>query len=420
MNQQSPQDVRGSLLTIGDEILLGDILNTNAHHIAGALRAHGFRLAKVVVVEDAEEAIAFQLEQLTAESRFVIVTGGLGPTDDDRTKSAVARAFSVPMAVNEADLKHLMARVEARGGTWSESLGRLAELPQGATRLAPGRPMAGFLLEHRGVPCYFLPGVPHEMETLLAEVVLPDLGRRFPHRPVCRKRILRIQGLMESEINERLKAFDPSMHGIKLGYLPQTGENWVTLLASSCDEHEADKLLQKAEEKLTALLGEAHVIGRDEETLESIVGAMLRDRGWKLAVAESCTGGLLAARIVAVAGASDYFDRGLVTYSNQAKRDLLGVPEELLKEYGAVSRPVCEAMVLGVRRHCGADAALAVTGIAGPSGGSAEKPVGTVFIGCSLQARVMVERHQFYGTRRLIQEQSVQEALALLWRMLRS
>lgn len=420
MDRGTTQDVRGSLLTIGDEILLGDILNTNAHHIAGVLRAQGFRLGKVVVVEDAEEAIAFQLEQLTAESRFVIVTGGLGPTDDDRTKSAVARAFALPMAVDEADLKHLMARVQARGGTWSDRLGRLAQLPQGATRMAPGRPMAGFFLEHRGVPCYFLPGVPHEMETLLAEVVLPDLVRRFPDRPVCRKRILRIHGLMESEINERLSGFDPASFGIKLGYLPQTGENWVTLLATACCENDAEKILHEAEEKLVTLLGRAHLIGRDEDTLEAVVGAMLRERGWMLAVAESCTGGLLAARITAVAGASDYFDRGFVTYSNQAKQDLLGVPEELLREHGAVSRPVCEAMARGALRHSRADAALAVTGIAGPSGGSAQKPVGTVFIGCALRGQVMVERHHFHGSRRLVQEHSVQEALALLWRMLRS
>jgi nicotinamide-nucleotide amidase len=420
MDRGTPQDVRGSLLTIGDEILLGDILNTNAHHIAGALRAQGFRLGKVVVVEDAEEAIAFQLEQLTAESRFVIVTGGLGPTDDDRTKSAVARAFALPMAVDETDLKHLMDRVQARGGTWSDRLGRLAELPQGATRMAPGRPMAGFFLEHRGVPCYFLPGVPHEMETLLADVVLPDLRRRFPERPACRKRILRIHGLMESEINERLSGFDPALYGIKLGYLPQTGENWVTLLATACCETDAEKILQAAEEKLVTLLGPAHVIGRDEETLEAVVGAMLRDRGWKLAVAESCTGGLLAARITAVAGASDYFDRGFVTYSNQAKQDLLGVPGELLREHGAVSHPVCEAMARGALRHSRADAALAVTGIAGPSGGSAQKPVGTVFIGCALRGQLTVERHHFYGSRRVVQEHSVQEALALLWRMLRS
>lgn len=420
MDRGTTPDVRGSLLTIGDEILLGDILNTNAHHIAGALRAQGFRLGKVVVVEDAEEAIAFQLEQLTADSRFVIVTGGLGPTDDDRTKSAVSRAFALPMAVDERDLKHLMARVEARGGTWNERLGRLAELPQGATRMAPGRPMAGFFLEHRGVPCYFLPGVPHEMETLLKEVVLPDLMRRFPERPVCRKRVLRVHGLMESEINERLKTFDPGSHGIKLGYLPQTGENWVTLLASAWSETDAENLLRAAEQHLVALLGEAHIIGRDDETLESVVGAMLRDRGWKLAVAESCTGGLLAARITAVAGASDYFDRGFVTYSNEAKHDLLEVPQELLKEYGAVSRPVCEAMARGALRHSQADAAVAVTGIAGPSGGSAQKPVGTVFIGCATHERVLVERHHFWGGRQLVQAQSVQEALALLWRMLRS
>lgn len=420
MDQKICSDIRGSLLTIGDEILLGDILNTNAHHIAGVLRAHGFRLQRVVVVEDAEEAIALQLEQLTAQSRFVIVTGGLGPTDDDRTKSAVTRAFALPMAVNEADLESLMARVKARGGEWSDRLGRLAQLPQGAVRLAPGRPMAGFSLEHHGVPCYFLPGVPHEMETLLQEVVLPDLMRRFPERPACCQRVLRIYGLMETEINERLTGFDAVAYGVKVGYLPQTAENWVTLLASATDAQEAQRRLNAAEKELVLLLGEDHVIGRDDESLEKVVGTLLRQRAWKLAVAESCTGGLLAARLTALSGASDYFDRGFVTYSNQAKSELLGVPEELLQRHGAVSRPVCEAMVQGVLERSKVQAALAVTGIAGPTGGSTQKPVGTVFIGGAVGTRTVVEQHHFQGGRRLVQEQSVQHALALLWRMLRS
>ncbi|MGQ9484090.1 MAG: CinA family nicotinamide mononucleotide deamidase-related protein [Desulfosoma sp.] len=420
MDQERCSEIRGSLLTIGDEILLGDILNTNAHHIAGVLRAHGFRLQRVVVVEDAEEAIALQLEQLTAQSRFVIVTGGLGPTDDDRTKSAVTRAFALPMAVDEADLKGLMARVKARGGQWSDRLGRLAQLPQGAVRLAPGRPMAGFSLEHRGVPCYFLPGVPHEMETLLQEVVLPDLMRRFPERPACAQRVLRIYGLMETEINERLSAFDAVSYGVKVGYLPQTAENWVTLLASATDTAEAQRRLNGAEKELVSLLGLDYVIGRDDESLEKVVGTLLRQRAWKLAVAESCTGGLLAARLTALPGASDYFDRGLVTYSNQAKSELLGVPQELLQTHGAVSRPVCEAMVQGVLERSKVQAALAVTGIAGPTGGSTEKPVGTVFIGGAVGKRTVVEQHHFQGSRPFVQEQSVQHALALLWRMLRS
>ncbi|MEJ5348934.1 MAG: nicotinamide-nucleotide amidohydrolase family protein [Desulfosoma sp.] len=420
MGQKICPDIRGSLLTIGDEILLGEILNTNAHHIAGVLKAHGFRLQKVVVVEDVEEAIAMQLEQLTAQSRFVIVTGGLGPTDDDRTKSAVTQAFALPMAVDETDLKSLMDRVEARGGVWTERLSRLAQLPQGAIRLAPGRPMAGFSLEHQGVPLYFLPGVPHEMEILLQEVVLPDLMRRFPERPVCGQRFLRIYGLMETEINERLSAFDAVSYGVKVGYLPQMGENWVTFLVTAEDQVQARERLEAAEKELRILLGEEHVIGRDDETLEKVVGELLRRRSWKLAVAESCTGGLLAARIASVPGASDYFDRGFVTYSNQAKKELLGVPEDLLVTHGAVSRPVCEAMAQGALNRSKAQAALAVTGIAGPTGGSALKPVGTVFIGCVFENRTLVERHHFHGSRRIVQEQSVQHALALLWRMLRS
>ncbi|WP_073042104.1 CinA family nicotinamide mononucleotide deamidase-related protein [Desulfacinum infernum] len=419
MTPETAPHVGGSLLTIGDEILLGDILNTNAHHIAVALRANGFRLERVITVEDREEAIAAALQQLLPVSAFLIVTGGLGPTDDDRTKEAVARAFSLPLAVDPSDLERLKERTRTTGTPWNHRIQRLAELPRGATKMAPGRPMAGFFLEHQGVPCYFLPGVPYEMETLLDDIVLPDLKRRFPHRPVTRKRILRVQEMMEAEINQRLQGFDPVETGVVLGYLPQVGENWVTLLAVGRSEAEVAEALDKAEARVTALLGGEHVSGRDDESLEVVVGRLLKEKGWMLAVAESCTGGLLARRITRVPGASDYFERGYVTYSNRAKEELLGVPPEILAAHGAVSEAVCRAMAEGARDKAGVEAALAVTGIAGPTGGSLEKPVGTVFVGCAAGDRTVVKRCLFHGSRERIQQQSAHAALTLLWRRLK-
>ncbi|SMC21550.1 competence/damage-inducible protein cinA [Desulfacinum hydrothermale DSM 13146] len=412
--------VGGSLLTIGDEILLGDILNTNAHHIAVTLRAHGFRLERVITVEDQEDAIAAALHQLLPVSAFLIVTGGLGPTDDDRTKHAVARAFSRPLEVQEEDLRRLQGRLRSAGRTWNQHVHRLAELPQGATQMAPGQPIAGFLLEHHQVPCYFLPGVPHEMEILLDEIVLPDLMRRFPKRPAIGKRILRVQEMMETEINQRLCRFDWQETGVALGYLPQVGENWVTLLAVGQSQAEVDEALDKAEAQVTALLGRKHISGRDDESLEVVVGRLLRQKGWGLAVAESCTGGLLAQRITSVPGASEYFERGYVTYSNRAKVELLGVPAELLEAHGAVSHAVCRAMAEGAREKTGVEAALAVTGIAGPTGGSPKKPVGTVFVGCSAGDQTLVKRCLFHGSRERIQQQSAHAALTLLWRRLTS
>jgi nicotinamide-nucleotide amidase len=205
---------------------------------------------------------------------------------------------------------------------------------------------------------------------------------------------------------------------VEIGYLPQMSENWVTLFVAASSEEDARRRIKEVEDMVIARLGSQHIIGHNDECLEMVIGCLLRERKWRLAVAESCTGGLLASRITAVAGASDYFDRGFITYSNRAKVELLKVPEELLREHGAVSEPVAGAMAQGAREEAGAEAALAVTGIAGPTGGTAQKPVGTVFIACATLDGVVVEEHRFQGARSHIQENAAQAALVLLWRVL--
>ncbi|QCQ21794.1 CinA family nicotinamide mononucleotide deamidase-related protein [Desulfoglaeba alkanexedens ALDC] len=413
-----PKIVCGSLLSIGNELLLGDILDTNAHHIARELRVHGFRLRRVVTVEDEEDEIARYLLDLLDRSDFVIITGGLGPTDDDRTRQAVAGALGRPLTGNREHLERLHRRVERKGIPWSEHTGRLACFPEGAVHMAPELPMAGFFLEHRGVPCYFLPGVPHEMETLLARKVIPDLDRRFPGRPIYVKRVLRVQELVESEINRRLASLEPPSPGIEIGYLPQIGENWVTILVRGTDLDDVTSRLTEIEERVVALLGPQYVSGSEDEPMELTVGRLLSGRRWKLAAAESCTGGLLARRVTAVPGASDYFERGFVTYSNEAKVELLGVFRSLLDEHGAVSAATAEAMARGARESAGVDVAVSITGIAGPTGGSAEKPVGTVFMACSTVRETVVRKHLFWGGRTQIQERAAHAALVLLWRVL--
>lgn len=409
-------EVVGALVTIGDEILLGDIVNGNARHIASALRARGFRLDTMITVGDREEEIVTTLCRCLENCRFLIVTGGLGPTDDDRTNAAAARALARPLAPHPEYMDWLKKRVVDRGRTWTEYIGRMAELPEGAVKLGVG--MAGFFIQHENIPCYFLPGVPEEMETLLAELVIPDLEKRFPDRSAYVKRVIRVRGLFESEINRRLEGLDASLPEVEIGYLPQGSENWVTLFTAARTEQEAFERIRKAEEAIIPLLGSENIIGRCEEPLEMAIGRLLRHKGWTLATAESCTGGLLAERITAVSGASDYFDRALVTYSNRAKMELLDVPEEMLMAHGAVSEPVALAMAEGARKRSGAEAAIAITGIAGPTGGSAEKPVGTVFMACATPGRNVAERHLFSGSREQIRQSAAQAALALLRREL--
>lgn len=410
------QNVKGTLITIGDEILFGSIPNGNAQHIAVELRSRGFLLSTMVVVGDEEEQIIPVLKRGIELSHFVIITGGLGPTDDDRTSEAAARALLRPLTPDAAYADWLRQRLAERGRPWSHEIARMAHLPQGARKIGLG--MAGYTLEHEGVPCYFLPGVPHEMRWLMEHEVLPDLEERFPLRRRHVKVVLRFHGLAESSMNQMLKDLEALYPDVQIGYLPQIGENWITLFASGDEEAEARERAQRVVKPVLDRLGQSHFVGFGDEGLEVAVGKLLRGLGWKLGVAESCTGGLLARKITAVPGASDYFERGFVTYSNASKSDLLGVDDRLISDHGAVSEPVAVAMAEGVCRRAGVEASLGVTGIAGPTGGSAQKPVGTVFIACSSPVGTVVERHRFDGGREHVQECAAQAALGLLWRVL--
>jgi len=408
--------VAGALITIGDEILFGDIPNGNAHHIAVEFRSRGFRLERMVTIGDDEDEIVKTLSRCHQESQFLIVTGGLGPPDDDRPNAAVSRAFRRPLLPDPGYTQWLKERLAKQGRPWSEQIAKMAKMPQGAIKLGVG--MAGYFLEHEKVPCYFLPGVPHEMRTLVGELVIPGLENRFPERLVSVKEILRLHGYYESELIRRLRTLSADASGVEIGYLPHDAEVRLTFLATAESEQVARTRIEELEKKIIAMVGREHVIGRNQETLEHVIGEKLRERGWRLAVAESCTGGLLARKITAVSGASDYFDRGLVTYSNVAKEELLKVPRELLAMHGAVSEQVALAMVRGLRDEAGVEVALATTGIAGPTGGTEEKPVGTVFIACATPKQCEVEERHFNGNRELVQERAAQAALIMLWRSL--
>ncbi len=411
-----PSHVNGTLLTIGDEILLGDIPNENAQHIAIELRARGFLLDRVITVGDIEDDIVEYLGQCLERSHFVIATGGLGPTDDDRTCSAVSRAFGRPLVCNREYAAWLKGSLSQLGANWSKELERMAELPEGALKI--GLNMAGFFMLHNDIPCYFLPGVPNEMKHLMAKNVIPDLETRFPNRCTYLKHILRVQGLLEAQVNTRLRSFDPGREGVEIGYYPQGRENWVSIFAAAPNEQECRTLVKSAEEKIIALIGAHHISGHNDDCLEKVIGRHLRERGWRLAIAESCTGGLMSSKITAVSGASDYLDRAFVTYSNRAKTEVLGVSEELLRAHGAVSEPVAAAMARGALNSAEVEVAVGITGIAGPTGGDFEKPVGTVFIACVTPTREIVEKYSFGGTRQQIQENATQAALVMLWKLL--
>jgi len=410
--------ITGVLITIGDELLFGSIANDNAFYIAQTLRGQGLKLTQMVTVGDAEPEIVNLLQDVIGGFDFVICTGGLGPTADDCTAPAVAKAFNRPLQRSAPYEAFLRAHAAKRGIPWSEGAAQMALFPEGATKLGGDVPMAGFFLQHENTPCYFLPGVPWEMRHFMSREVIPDLQRRFPDRRFYLKRILRVQEMAESQMAQRLSDLQPEQIGCEIGYLPQLAENWVTLLAVAAEEAQAMTTIEAAEREIIARLSARHVSGRDEESLEVVIGQALRARCWKLAVAESCTGGRLSARVTSVSGSSDYFDRAFITYSNQAKMDLLGVPKGLLVAHGAVSEPVAAAMVEGALQRSAAQIALAVTGIAGPTGGSAEKPVGLVFIACADHRGTVETEHLFAGNREQVQNKAAHAALVLLWKRL--
>lgn len=280
-------------------------------------------------------------------------------------------------------------------------IAKMADLPEGAQRIDHILPRAGYYIGDAAKPLFFLPGVPEEMVDMLREFVLPTLKERFPERMTVRSRILRVFGLMESEIGQRLTGLEAEYPELSLGYLPRFPENRLTLTVQASAVDVADAILEKASQRVLGKLG-LHVYGVEDDTLETVVGALLQERGHTLALAESCTGGLIAHLITNVSGSSAYFDRSMVTYSDAAKIHHLFVPTELVSRHGVVSAEVAEAMVRGLQRESDTSIALAVTGLAGPTGGTPQTPIGTVFLALLCDDGFRLERFQLSGDRQRI------------------
>ncbi|SFN01894.1 nicotinamide-nucleotide amidohydrolase family protein [Thermodesulforhabdus norvegica] len=415
--------VKGSLVVIGDEVLYGHVQDAHVKTVGRLLLKKGFTIQEVRILGDDPDLLAEALAELIRKTDFVVTTGGLGPTTDDVTCEALCRAFGLKRIPDEEYKKHFQRHLRQFGIPWKDAFEKMTHLPEGAVKLALDRPMAGFAIEVRGKPLYCLPGVPHEVEYLIGKEVLPELEKIFTARRCVVRRVIRVQGMYEWEIAERLadaEKTDPGFESVRIGYLPRPeGETWVTITLQAEDFAKAENEIKRVVGYVIDRIGAGFVSGTDDDSLEKVVGELLRKKGMKLAVAESCTGGLLAERIVSVPGASDYFDRGFVVYSNEAKEELLGVPAETLKLYGAVSERTAVEMVKGALKRSRADIAVGITGIAGPGGGSSTKPVGTVYIGYGTRGKIKAERFLFHGDRELIQRRTAHEALRLLWQELK-
>ena len=406
------------VVTIGTELLLGQILDTNAAELGRGLAAAGIEVVRHSSVADRPDAIREAVADALERTGFVITTGGLGPTRDDMTKREVAALFGKALEMDEAVLRSLEERFRRLGRPMAAVNRTQAEVPEGATVLPNPRGTApGLWVEDsRGRVVVMLPGVPSEMRGLLAEELLPRLAARSAG-VVVRSRTVRTTGVAESALAERVGAIEEEIAPLTLAYLPSLEGVDLRVTAWRLREAEAERLLASAAALLRERAGE-HCYGEDGTDLARAVLEQLRPRGVRLAVAESCTGGLLGARITAVPGASDVFVGGVVAYDDDVKTAVLSVPRELVVMHGAVSEAVVLAMALGAQQRFAAEASLAITGIAGPSGGTPEKPVGTVWVAARYRAEARALKRVFPGDRNEIRGRAAQAALDLLRRLL--
>lgn len=373
--------MKSTIITIGDEILIGQILDTNSRYISQVLNRLGVVVAERTSIGDSAEQIEQTLTRALAATDIVIITGGLGPTKDDITKHTLARYFDSELIYNEAVGQFVEALLARRGIAFNELNRGQAMVPKCCTVLHNAHGTApGMWFERDGKVVISLPGVPFEMEHLMEDSVLPMLRDRFELKAIVHRTMI-TSGIAESLLAEKIAQWEDNLPEVlHLAYLPAPNIVRLRLSAYEVDGSSVAKMIDEQFAKLYDIIPQA-IVGFENATVEQLVHNKLIERGQTLSVAESCTGGNIAAKFTAMAGASAYFNAGVVSYSNEAKVDILGVNPEDIAAYGAVSEAVAIQMAEGVRRVGRSDYGISTTGIAGPSGGSAEKPVGTVWIG---------------------------------------
>lgn len=407
--------MQATIITIGDEILIGQIVDTNSVSIARRLNAAGIVVHEKCSIGDSREEIIAAIRRAEQTSQVVILTGGLGPTKDDITKKSLAELFHSAMRFDEGVARHVEQMLTERGIAFNALNRSQAEVPACCTVLHNAHGTApGMWFEDAGRVIVSLPGVPFEMEHLMEDEVMPRLKAHFALKQIVHRTLI-TAGLAESLLAERIEKWEEALPAyLKLAYLPAPG---IVRLRLSAYEVEGLTVGEEIERQF-ALLRELipdYVVGFEMATVEEQVHQMLIEKGRTLAVAESCTGGKIASKFTAMAGASAYLLAGVVAYANEAKRDILGVDPEMIARYGAVSEQVAREMAEGVRRISGADYALATTGIAGPMGGTEQKPVGTVWFALATPTETVALKHAC-GTDR---GQVIDRATAFAIRLLR-
>ena len=404
------------LISVGTEILLGNIVNTNAQYLSEKCALLGLSVYYQTVVGDNEQRLTDAVTTAFGRSDVVILTGGLGPTEDDLTKEVCAKVMDLPLSEDA----HTRRRIETYlnnsvykvipDNNWKQAM-----VPEGAKVLDNGNGTApGLIMEKNGKIAVLLPGPPNELYPLFEEQVAPYLNSLQPE--TIYSQMVKICGIGESQVETMIKDMVDAQTNPTIAPYAKTGEVHLRITAKAKDEEEAVKLMKPVVKELKKRFGMNIYTTKAEDTLEDVVVRLLKKYDLTVATAESCTGGLLSGRLINVPGASDVFKEGFVTYSNKAKRKYLDVSKPTLKKYGAVSEETAKEMAKGGVFASDSDACIAVTGIAGPDGGTEEKPVGTVYIGCYINNTVKVEKFRFKGNRAKVREQAVTKGLDLLRR----
>ena len=411
------ETLTAEIIAIGSELLAPDRSDTNSLWLTEQLNRLGIEVKLKTIVGDDDARLEEAIKDATRRSKVVITTGGLGPTEDDITRKITARALGRRLLLDETVLEEIKKRFQSFGVTMPERNSRQAMVIEDAQVLPnPNGTAPGMFLEHNGTAVVLLPGPPREMQPMFINHVVSKLERRSGSIRVVR-RMLRVAGMGESAVDEKIAPVYTKYENPQTTILFNQSEIEIHLTARGRSEDEANHLLDRVVLEIEEQLGNA-IFSFSGEKMEEVIGLKLTVGGYTLAVAESCTGGLLAQRITEVPGSSKYFIEGVVTYSNESKTRLLGVEPILLLEHGAVSAPVAESMAEGIRNRAATDFALSITGIAGPDGGTEEKPVGTVFIAISSEAGTEHRRLKLPGDRNLIRWRATQAALDMLRRRL--
>ena len=391
--------MKAAIITIGDELLIGQTIDTNSAWIGAELSKSGFDVYRITSVHDLKEDILYVLNEAAGKANVVLITGGLGPTSDDITKQTLCEFFNTHLVLNQEVLGMIEEMMRQRNFPMNENNRRQAEVPEtcrilkNATGTAPG-----MWFEKEGTIYISMPGVPHEMKYLMTEFVLPELNKRFTSQVIIHRNIM-TYGTFEAKLAEILTLFESRLPGnIRLAYLPASGVIKLRLTGTGSDYNSLSDLITEQVKKLYETIPE-FIYGENEESLEMVIGKLLKAKNKNVSTAESCTGGEIAHMLTSVPGSSIYYKGSVVAYSNSVKTQLLGVHDFILDKHGAVSEQTVKEMAAGSRNLFKTDFAVATSGIAGPDGGTEAKPVGTVWIAVSSDKEIVCEKRIFGNDR---------------------